>query len=129
MTTALQPQAASDVVFMSRQPRAVQASVFEVMRVLALALRILNTGKHVFHITGGQIMATMNKCLVASGLLLLMGTAAQAGTLRVNCAGKGELNSIGAALKLLQNSEFREPATINVSGACRENLLIRDMDP
>ena len=29
---------------------------------------------------------------------------------------------------MLQNSEFHEPATINVSGACRENLLINNMD-
>ncbi len=40
MTTALQPQPTRSVLFMSRQPRTVRASVFEVMRVLARALRI-----------------------------------------------------------------------------------------
>ena len=39
----------------------------------------------------------IKKCLVASALLLLMGSAAQAGTLLVNCAGKGGFNSVGAA--------------------------------
>jgi hypothetical protein len=113
---------------MSRQPRTVQASVFEVMRALVRALRILNTGQHVFHLTGGQIMATMKKCIIVSALLLLLGSAAQASTLWVNCSGKGELNSIGAALKFLQSVPIAERNTINVSGACRENLLINNMD-
>ena len=43
--------------------------------------------------------------LIASALLLLMGSAAQAGTLWVYCGGKGGLNSIGAALKVLQIAE------------------------
>src|SRR5271168_5127504 len=73
-------------------------------------------------------MATVKKYLILSALLLLMGSATQASTLWVNCAGKGGFNSIGAALKVLQNSEFHEPSTINVSGACRENLLINNMD-
>lgn len=70
----------------------------------------------------------IKKCLIASGLLLLMGSAAQAATLFVDCGGKGGLNSIGTALKVLQNPEFHGPATINVSGACRENLLIQSID-
>jgi hypothetical protein len=73
-------------------------------------------------------MTTMKKSLIASGLLLLMGSAAQANTLWVNCAGKGGLNSIGAALKFLQGTPVAESHTINVSGACRENLLINNMD-
>src|SRR5271167_3634889 len=73
-------------------------------------------------------MAITKKYLIVSALMLLMGSAAQAGTLWVNCGGKGGFNSIGAALKVLQNSEFHEPATINVSGTCRENLLINNMD-
>jgi hypothetical protein len=71
---------------------------------------------------------TIKRCLMASALLLLMGSAAQAGTLWVNCAAKGELNSIGAALKFLQGVPIAERNTINVSGACRENLLIKNMD-
>ena len=47
----------------------------------------------------------IKKCLVASALLLLMGSAAQAGTLWVKCGGKVGLSSIGAALKVLQNTE------------------------
>ena len=70
----------------------------------------------------------IKKCLVASALLLLMGSAAQASTLWVNCGGKGGLSSIGAALKVLQNAEPQGPNTINVSGACHENLLIKNMD-
>jgi hypothetical protein len=73
-------------------------------------------------------IVTTKKCLMASALLLLLGSAARAGTLWVNCGGKGGLNSIGAALKLLQNSESHGPTTINVSGACHENLLIKDQD-
>jgi len=73
-------------------------------------------------------MAITKKYLIVSAFLLLIGSAAQASTLWVNCGGKGGLITIGAALKVLQNSEFHEPATINVSGVCRENLLIHDMD-
>src|SRR5271154_5256187 len=73
-------------------------------------------------------MAITKKYLIVSAFLLLIGSAAQASTLWVNCGGKGGLITIGAALKVLQNSEFHEPNTINVSGACRENLLIHNMD-
>jgi len=73
-------------------------------------------------------MATTKKYLIVSALLLLMGSASQAGTLWVNCGGKGGLSSIGAALKVLQNSEFHGPATINVSGACHENVVIQSVD-
>jgi hypothetical protein len=81
------------------------------------------------HLQGEIMLITkFRKSLMASALLLLLGSAAQAGTLWVNCGGKVGFTSIGAALKVLQNSEFHEPATINVSGTCRENLLIKDMD-
>ncbi len=66
--------------------------------------------------------------LMVSALLLLLGSAAQAGTLWVNCGGKGGLNSIGAALKLLQSPFAVGVNTINVSGACHENILINNMD-
>jgi hypothetical protein len=54
--------------------------------------------------------------------------AVRAATLYVNCAAKEGLHSIGAALKILQNAEGRGPTTINVSGACNENVLITDID-
>jgi len=46
----------------------------------------------------------------------------------VNCGQHSGLNNIGAALKALQYSDPRAPATILVSGACRENLLIQGFD-
>ncbi|MGO9948890.1 MAG: hypothetical protein ACLPWG_18805 [Steroidobacteraceae bacterium] len=75
-------------------------------------------------------MSTINlkKCIIASALLLLLGSTAQAGTLWVNCGGKGGLNSIGGALKLLQSPLAFGANTINVSGTCHENILIKDMD-
>jgi hypothetical protein len=70
----------------------------------------------------------IKKSLIASALLLLLASAAQATTLYVNCGGKVGFTSIGAALKVLQNSDSHGPNTIDVSGSCRENLLINDMD-
>jgi hypothetical protein len=61
----------------------------------------------------------IKQSLIASALLLLLGSAAQASTLWVNCGGKGGLNSIGVALKLLQSPLALGPNAINVSGACR----------
>jgi hypothetical protein len=52
----------------------------------------------------------------------------RATTLSVNCAAKEGLHSIGAALKVLQNGEGHEPSTINVSGACHENVVIQSVD-
>jgi hypothetical protein len=49
-------------------------------------------------------------------------------TLRVNCGGHNGLATIGAALKILQNSESHGPATIQVSGNCKENVVIQSMD-
>ena len=67
-----------------------------------------------------------------SGLLLLIATSARASeygtTLYVHCGTGSGLNSIGAALKALQHSEGTGPATINVSGACHENVLIQNTD-
>jgi hypothetical protein len=78
----------------------------------------------------GEIMSIINikKSLIASTLLLLLGSAAQAGTLWVDCGGKVGFTSIGAALKALQRFEFGGPATINVSGACNENVVIQSID-
>jgi|HubBroStandDraft_1064217.scaffolds.fasta_scaffold12389_4 hypothetical protein len=69
-----------------------------------------------------------NKYISALGLLLLVGSTAHATTLFVNCGGKAGLSSIGAALKTLQSPLFSGPNTINVSGACNENIVIKDMD-
>jgi len=61
-------------------------------------------------------------------LLVLMGSTAQATTLWVNCGGKEGFTSIGAALKVLQNHGSEGPATINVSGACHENVVVQSID-
>ena len=71
------------------------------------------------------------KQLCATALLLLgsVAASAHAATLSVNCGGTYGLTSINAALKVLQNSEeFHGPVTINVSGACHENVVIRGID-
>jgi hypothetical protein len=79
--------------------------------------------------TRGKIMPIINikKGLIASALLVLMGSTAHATTLWVNCGAKGGLNSIGAALK--ESSENSHgPITINVSGACNENVQIKNLN-
>ncbi len=54
--------------------------------------------------------------------------AVSAATLYVNCGGKSDLTRIGAALRVLQYSEGPGPSTINVLGACNENVVIRRLD-
>jgi len=66
--------------------------------------------------------------VMTSALLLLMGSTAQAATLYVNCGAKEGLRIIGAALRALQSSESHGPATIHVSGACNENVVIQSID-
>jgi len=68
------------------------------------------------------------KYVIAPALLLLMASTAPATTLSVNCAAKEGLHSIGAALKVLQNGAGHEPSTINVFGACHENVVIQSLD-
>ena len=62
--------------------------------------------------------------------VVLMAAAGTVGatTLSVNCAAKDGLHSIGAALRVLQNGEGHGPSTINVSGACHENVVIQSLD-
>jgi hypothetical protein len=68
-------------------------------------------------------------CVTALLLLGCVGASVQAATLSVNCGGRYGLTSSNSALKALQSSEESHgPATINVSGACHENLVIKDMD-
>src|ERR1700745_2755640 len=69
---------------------------------------------------------SMRLCLPL--LLFIAASTVKAGTLYVNCGGRVGLSSIGAALKQLQYSEGHGPSTINVSGACHENVLIQSVD-
>src|SRR5215472_6888281 len=74
---------------------------------------------------------TMSRFKVGIRLCLSLLLAMSAGTLRaatlyVTCGGKGPLTSIGAALKALQS--VSGPSTIDVSGACNENVVIQSMD-
>ena len=57
--------------------------------------------------------------------LLLAATGTNAATVYVNCGAKAGLTSIGAAIKAVQ---FAGSSTINVSGACHENLVIQGLD-
>ncbi len=75
------------------------------------------------------------RSVVASILLLSVGSMAQALTLAVNCDSKEGLTSvregltsISAALKVLQGTPPSVTNTINVSGACHENILIQNID-
>jgi hypothetical protein len=68
------------------------------------------------------------KYAIASILLLTVGSMAQALTLSVKCGSREGLTSIGAALKVLQELRASGPNTINVWGACNENLLIQNMN-
>jgi hypothetical protein len=67
-------------------------------------------------------------CVTALLLFASGWASVQAATLSVNCGGQYGLTSINAALKVLQNSESHGPTTINVSGACHENVVIQNMD-
>jgi hypothetical protein len=58
-------------------------------------------------------------------VLVCAAFGANAATLQVNCGGRGGLTTIGAAIKALQNFPLPGPATINVSGACHENVVIQ----
>src|SRR5215831_8633831 len=61
-------------------------------------------------------------------LLLMVASTVKAATLYVNCGGKGGMASIGAALRVLQNGEGHDSSTINVSGACHENVVVQSLD-
>ncbi len=70
------------------------------------------------------------KYLCVLALLLLIGATADARTLSVKCGGDIGFSSIGAALKTLQGAESESSGStiINVSGACRENILVQNLD-
>jgi hypothetical protein len=61
-------------------------------------------------------------------VLMLSANSASAATLWVNCEAKEGLTTIGAALKALKNVPVPVPITINVSGACHENVVIQSLD-
>ena len=63
--------------------------------------------------------------LCAPVLLLMLGSMAEAATLQVYCGAKVGLTTIGAALKVVQ---FAGPSTVNVSGACHENVVVQVVD-
>jgi copper-binding protein NosD len=67
-------------------------------------------------------------CVTALLLMMSVGAMAQAATLSVSYGGSSGLTTINAAIKLLQSNQSLHPATINVSGACHENILIQNMD-
>jgi hypothetical protein len=73
-------------------------------------------------------IAHIRNLFVTSALLLLLGSAAQASTLWVNCGAKAGMNSIGAALKVLQSPLAVGANTVNVSGSCHENVVIQSID-
>jgi hypothetical protein len=77
---------------------------------------------------GGAMSFNIKNNLYLSAFLLLAGSAAQATTLYVNCGAKTGLTTINAAINVAQHLESRDPTTINVSGACRENILVQNMD-
>lgn len=56
--------------------------------------------------------------------LMTAAAAANTATLHVNCGGNEGLTTIGAAIKILQHSEQSGPNTINVSGSCKENVVV-----
>ena len=59
-------------------------------------------------------------------ILALSASTVRATTLNVTCGGKSGFTSIGSALKSLQYSEGHGPITINVTGACHENVVIHN---
>jgi hypothetical protein len=70
-------------------------------------------------------ISRLTRYLWAPVLLLAFGSTAQAATLWVSCGAKVGITTIGAALKVVQ---FAGPSTINVSGACRENVVVQSLD-
>ena len=66
--------------------------------------------------------------LLATTALVIAVATADAATLSVHCGGSNGLTTIGAALRALRGESAGGPNTINVSGACLENVLIQNMD-
>jgi hypothetical protein len=66
--------------------------------------------------------------LMCAVVLMATVSAAHAVTLQVHCGGSSGLTSIGAAVRALQEEGAGRSNTINVSGACVENVVIQSMD-
>ena len=78
--------------------------------------------------SGLKVTSGMSLPLAALALMTLASATADASTLYVKCGdGESGLHSISAAVKLLQNSSPNGPNTVTVSGACRENVVIKNM--
>ena len=73
-------------------------------------------------------MPSSNAALRLSIPLLMLATfgTLHAATVTVRCGTNNGINSITAALKQIRNSESPIPSTINVFGACSENVFIKD---
>jgi hypothetical protein len=70
-------------------------------------------------------MSRLKLSLVALLCLVAPSAHADSTVLNVRCGGRGPLNSIGAALKLVN---MHGPATIVVSGTCNENVVVQGLD-
>jgi Right handed beta helix region len=77
---------------------------------------------------GTAMLTATIRYVLASLLLMWMSAAAPAATLTVNCGGHTGFGSINAALKALQAVELRGPNTVNVSGACHENVVVQNLN-
>ena len=75
-----------------------------------------------------MLRLTIARKLAISLALVAAAATASAETLRVNCGQHTGLTSIRAAVKAVQDSYSQGPATILVSGACRENVVIQSID-
>lgn len=83
-----------------------------------------------FQTMTGWLMAEVRNSSRLMCAMVLMATvsAAHALTLQVRCGGSSGLTSIGAAMQVLQEEGAGRFNTINVSGACVENVVIQSMD-
>jgi hypothetical protein len=70
-------------------------------------------------------MSRIHLSLVALLCLVAPSARADSTVLNVRCGGRGPLNSIGAALKLVNP---HGPSTIVVSGTCNENVVVQGLD-
>ena len=75
-----------------------------------------------------MLRLTITRKLAISLALVAAAATANAETLRVNCGQHTGLTSIRAAVKAVKDSDSQGPATILVSGTCRENVVIQSID-
>ena len=87
--------------------------------------RVANATNTTINSKGEFMSAFKLHCGVLAVALLLAATETNAATVYVNCGARVGLTTIGAAIKAVQ---FAGPSTINVSGACHENVVIQSLD-